>query len=61
MLAQGIDQVLETKVWRRTVFFSMLCSLWLTVGITLLSGLDYCIHAARMIRKHRERQKEIWK
>ena len=58
-LARGLDLALGTKLWRKLVFFTMLSSFWLTIGITLLSGLDYSIHAARMIRKHRERQKEI--
>jgi len=60
LLAQGLDHTLGTKAWRRTVFFTMLASFWLTFGITLLSGLDYSIHAARMIRKQRERQHEIY-
>ena len=59
VLAQGLDYVLDTKRWRTAVFFTMLSAFWLTVGITLLSGLDYCIHAARMIRKQRERRDEI--
>ena len=59
LLAQGLDYILDTKRWRTVVFFSMLCTLWLTVGITLLSGLDYCIHATRVIRKQRERLNEI--
>ena len=59
LLAQGLDHTLDTKRWRTVVFFSMLVSFWLTAGITLLSGLDYCIHAARMIRKRRERLREI--
>jgi len=59
MLAQGLDYVLGTKTWRKTVFFTMLVSLWLTFGVTVLSGLDYCIHAARAIRKKRERLKEL--
>ncbi|MDR0328930.1 MAG: CDP-diacylglycerol--glycerol-3-phosphate 3-phosphatidyltransferase, partial [Planctomycetaceae bacterium] len=50
LLAQGLDYVLGTKGWRTTVFFTMLSSFWLTVGITLLSGLDYSIHATKMIR-----------
>ncbi|MDR3182993.1 MAG: CDP-diacylglycerol--glycerol-3-phosphate 3-phosphatidyltransferase [Planctomycetaceae bacterium] len=53
-LSEGLDQMLGTKIWRYYTFFAMLTSLWLTVGITLISGLDYCIHAARMIRKRRE-------
>ena len=61
VLAQGLDYVLGTKVWRKIVFFTMLSSLWLMVGATLLSGLDYSIQAARMIRKQRERLNEIWK
>ena len=59
VLAQGLDYCLGTKLWRKTVFFSMLISFWLTFGITLLSGFDYCIHAARTIRKQRERVKEL--
>jgi len=59
VLAQGLDYVFDTKRWRTVVFFSMLISFWLAVGITLLSGLDYCIHATRMIRKRRERVNEI--
>jgi len=59
LLAQGLDYMLDTKSWRTTVFYAMLCSFWLTVGITLLSGLDYCIHATRMIRKRRERKREL--
>jgi len=61
ILAQGLDHAFGTKSWRRVVFFSMLSAFWLTVGITLLSGLDYCTHAVRMIRKRRERLDEIWK
>ena len=57
-LAQGLDHALGTKTWRTTVFYTMLSSLWLTFGITLLSGLDHCIHAARMIRKQKERLEE---
>jgi len=59
VLAQGLDYVCGTKLWRKVVFFTMLSSFWLTIGITLLSGLDYCIHAARVIRKRRERLKEL--
>jgi len=59
MLAQELDNALGTKRWRTTVFFMMLCSFWLAVGITLVSGIDYCIHATRMIRKRRERLSEI--
>ena len=59
ILAQGLDYALGTKLWRKTVFFSMLISFWLTFGVTLLSGLDYSIHAARMIRKQRERFQEL--
>jgi hypothetical protein len=59
VVAQGLDSMLGTKTWRTVVFFSMLASLWLTFGITLLSGLDYSIHAARMIRKQRERMREL--
>jgi len=58
-LAQGIDYIFGTKTWRTTVFFTMLIFLWLTFGVTLLSGLDYCIHAARAIRKKRERLEEL--
>jgi len=57
--AQGLDYVLDTKRWRTVVFFAMLSSFWLTIGITLLSGLDYCIHAVRVIRKQRERLNEV--
>jgi len=60
VLAQGLDYVLGTKTWRKIVFFTMLSSFWLTMGVTLLSGLDYCIHATRMVRKKRERQHEIY-
>ena len=60
-LAQGLDHTFGTKIWRRAIFFAMLSAFWLTVGITLLSGLDYCTHAIRMIRKRRERLDEIWK
>ncbi|MCL2711261.1 MAG: CDP-diacylglycerol--glycerol-3-phosphate 3-phosphatidyltransferase [Planctomycetaceae bacterium] len=59
-LAQGLDYILDTKQWRTAVFFTMLSTFWLTVGITLLSGLDYCIHAIRMIRKQRERLDELY-
>jgi len=59
VLAQGLDYAIGTKTWRKTVFFTMLVSLWLTFGVTLLSGMDYCIHAARMIRKQRERLEEL--
>jgi len=59
LLAQGIDSTLGTKTWRKGVFFAMLTSLWLTFGVTMLSGLDYSIHAARMIRKQRERLAEL--
>jgi len=59
VLAQGLDYVCGTKLWRTATFFTMLSAFWLTVGITLLSGLDYCIHAARMLRKQRERLEEI--
>ena len=60
LLAQGLDSALGTKVWRKTVFFALLSSLWLTFGVTVLSGLDYCIHAIRAVRKQRERIKEIY-
>ena len=60
-LARGLDYVFGTMKWRTVVFFTMLSTFWLTVGITLLSGLDYGIHATRMIRKRRERFDEIWK
>ena len=59
VLAQGLDYALNTKLWRKAVFFTMLASFWLTFGITLLSGLDYCIHAARTIRKQQERKQEL--
>ena len=60
LLAQGLDHFLGTKTWRTTVFFTMLASFWLTFGVTVLSGLDYSIHAARMIRKQKERLTEIY-
>ena len=60
LLAQGLDYVLGTKTWRTSVFFTMLASLWLTFGVTLLSGLDYCIHATKMVRKQQERMNEIY-
>jgi CDP-diacylglycerol--glycerol-3-phosphate 3-phosphatidyltransferase len=60
LLAQGLDYIAGTKTWRTTVFFTMLSTFWLTIGITLLSGLDYSIHAAKMIRKQRERLTEIY-
>ena len=60
LLAQGLDSALGTKTWRKVVFFTLLSSLWLTFGVTLLSGLDYCIHATRAVRKQRERIKEIY-
>ena len=59
VLAQGLDNTFGTKRWRTAVFFMMLSSFWLATGITLLSGLDYCVHAIRMIRKRRERLSEI--
>jgi CDP-diacylglycerol--glycerol-3-phosphate 3-phosphatidyltransferase len=59
-LAQGLDNVLGTKLWRRAVFFVMLATFWLTFGVTVVSGLDYCTHATRMIRKQRERLNEIY-
>ena len=59
LLAQGLDNTLGTKAWRTWSFFAMLVSLWLTFGVTVLSGVDYSIHAARMIRKQRERLEEI--
>jgi len=59
VLAQGLDYTFDTKRWRTVVFFMMLSSFWLAAGITLLSGLDYCVHATRMIRKRRERLNEI--
>ena len=60
LLAQGLDNALGTKTWRKAVFFTLLSALWLTFGVTVLSGLDYCIHAARTVRKQRERMKEIY-
>jgi len=60
ILAQGLDNVLGTRTWRTTVFFTMLSAFWLTFGVTLLSGLDYSIHATRMIRKRQERQAELY-
>jgi CDP-diacylglycerol--glycerol-3-phosphate 3-phosphatidyltransferase len=60
LLAQGLDSIIGTKIWRKAVFFTMLSSLWLTFGITVLSGLDYSIHAARAVRKQRERIKELY-
>ena len=59
VLAQGLDYTLGTKTWRTVAFFGMLVSLWLTFGVTVLSGLDYSIHAARTIRKQRERLEEL--
>jgi CDP-diacylglycerol--glycerol-3-phosphate 3-phosphatidyltransferase len=53
-LADGLDYIFGTKMWRYYTFFIMLTSLWLTVGITVLSCLDYSIHAVRMIRKRGE-------
>jgi len=61
LLAQGLDHSFGTKAWRKPVFFTMLSAFWLTIGVTLLSGLDYGIHAIRIIRKRRERLDEIWK
>jgi CDP-diacylglycerol--glycerol-3-phosphate 3-phosphatidyltransferase len=60
VLAHGLDHVFGTKIWRKVVFFSMLSTLWLTFGMTVLSGLDYSIHATRMVRKQRERMTEIY-
>jgi CDP-diacylglycerol--glycerol-3-phosphate 3-phosphatidyltransferase len=51
MLAGIFDFSFGTKYWRNIVFYTMLVSLWLTVSITFISGLDYSINAARMIRK----------
>jgi CDP-diacylglycerol--glycerol-3-phosphate 3-phosphatidyltransferase len=58
VLAYGLDYVMGTRLWRKYIFFAMLVSLWMTIGITLLSGLDYCINAARMLRKQHERRLE---
>jgi CDP-diacylglycerol--glycerol-3-phosphate 3-phosphatidyltransferase len=59
ILAQGLDQTFGTKTWRTVTFFMMLSAFWLSIGLTLLSGLDYSIHATRTIRKQRERQAEL--
>jgi CDP-diacylglycerol--glycerol-3-phosphate 3-phosphatidyltransferase len=53
-LANLCDLFFGTKYWRNTIFYSMLTFLWLTAAITLISGLDYTIHAARTIRKQNE-------
>ena len=58
-LGQMLDNTLNTAQWRPVVFFGMLVSLWLTFGVTVLSGLDYSIHAIRIIRKQRERLDEL--
>ncbi|MDR1964705.1 MAG: CDP-alcohol phosphatidyltransferase family protein [Planctomycetaceae bacterium] len=50
------DSGFGTKYWRNVVFYTMLVSLWLTVAITFVSGLDYSINAARMIRKKVENE-----
>jgi CDP-diacylglycerol--glycerol-3-phosphate 3-phosphatidyltransferase len=52
--ADYLDYIVGTKYWRTYNFYVMLTSLWLTIGITLLSGVDYSITAARMIRKRKE-------
>ncbi|MDR3199231.1 MAG: CDP-diacylglycerol--glycerol-3-phosphate 3-phosphatidyltransferase [Planctomycetaceae bacterium] len=54
VLAKIFDFGFGTKYWRNIVFYTMLILLWLTVSITLISGLDYSINAARMIRKFNE-------
>ena len=59
-LGQLLDHVFGTPTWRTTIFFTMLSVFWLTFGVTLLSGLDYCIHAVKMIRKQQERLTEIY-
>ncbi|MDR2438742.1 MAG: CDP-diacylglycerol--glycerol-3-phosphate 3-phosphatidyltransferase [Planctomycetaceae bacterium] len=51
------DFIFGTKYWRNTLFYTMLVSLWLTVAITFISGFDYTINAARMIRKKIENTK----
>lgn len=55
------DFIFGTKYWRNIVFYTMLVSLWLTVAITLISGLDYSINAARIIRKKVEDGKSVEK
>jgi CDP-diacylglycerol--glycerol-3-phosphate 3-phosphatidyltransferase len=57
VIARGMDFVCGTKYWRKMIFFTMLVTIWLTVGITLISGLDYSISAVRMIRKKIENAK----
>ncbi|MDR0336344.1 MAG: CDP-diacylglycerol--glycerol-3-phosphate 3-phosphatidyltransferase [Planctomycetaceae bacterium] len=61
VFAGSCDFILGTKYWRNIVFYTMLVSLWLTVAITFISGLDYCINAARMIRKKMEERKSMEK
>jgi CDP-diacylglycerol--glycerol-3-phosphate 3-phosphatidyltransferase len=61
MFAGVCDFIFATKCWRNIVFYTMLVSLWLTVAITFISGLDYSINAARMIRKQVENGKPIEK
>jgi len=50
-LAAWVDGVLMMKSWRNGVFYCMVASLWATVAITLYSGIEYCVNAARMLRR----------
>ncbi|GHT45488.1 hypothetical protein FACS189454_05040 [Planctomycetales bacterium] len=52
--ADYLDHTIGTKFWRTYNFYTMLISLWLTIGITVLSGIDYSITAAKMILKRKE-------
>ena len=56
LLAESLDSFFGTKTWRTVTFFTMLTSLWLTFCITLLSCLDYCIHASKIISKQGEKK-----
>ncbi len=52
-LADCLDSCFA-KTWRNVVFHTMIVSLWLTLGITIYSGVSYCFNAAKFIASQPE-------
>ena len=50
-VATHLDEILDFKFWRNIAFYTMIASLWLTIAITIDSGITYSLRAAKVIGK----------
>ncbi|MDR1924782.1 MAG: CDP-diacylglycerol--glycerol-3-phosphate 3-phosphatidyltransferase [Planctomycetaceae bacterium] len=58
IIADSLDKSLSNtplennaKYWRNAIFFIMNISLWITVIVTIYSGITYCYNATKIIRR----------